>query len=403
MLCAGLVSLTSTLAAEPNIEDRLKKLEDRLDQVQQENVELKKQLGYNVKSPLVLVKPKGKVQNITVGGYIQANAEFGDAPDSRFTDINNRFLVRRARLGVQGTFAEHFDFKLEGDFGNNSISGKSGYSAQLTDVYVNWNRYDFANLKIGQFKTPFGYEQLLPDTRIATVERSLPNDMLTLSRQIGIGISGDFLEKRLGYSAGMFNGNGVNNGLNDNRDFQYVGRINGTPFTGKWGKQEVVWNVGVNGYASQDDALKISGFGFDSSPAGGVDNLFTGSRAGWAVDTQFKVGPFALSGEYFRSTFDPDNGNNTITTLDDKFDAAGWYVMATYDLLPKRLQAVGRFESFDPNTRISGNTTDVWTVGLNYFIKGDDVKLSANYLIGDATDGSSDWEGRFLSRVQIVF
>jgi phosphate-selective porin OprO and OprP len=401
LLCAGLVSLTSALGAELSVEDRLKLLEDRLDQTQKENAELKKQLGYSEKSPLVVVKPKGKLQNVTLGGYIQGNAEFGEAPDMRFDGINDRFLLRRARLGVQGTYAEQFDFKLEGDFGNNSISGKTGYSAQLTDMFVNWNRYDFANVKIGQFKTPFGYEQLLPDTKILTVERSLPNDMLTLSRQIGLGVSGDFLDSRLGYSVGMFNGNGVNNGFNDNNEFQYVGRVNGTPLKTKIAGQDASLGLGLNGFISNDDSLKISNFGFDSTPGGSLDNLFTGSRAGWAVDSQVKVGPFGLYAEFFQSFFDAESGNSPTTTLDDEFNSIGWYVMAAYDILPKKLQAIARFENFDPNTDIGGNSTDVWTFGLNYFLKGDDIKLSANYLIGDSNE--RDQEGRFLSRVQIVF
>ena len=42
----------------------------------------------------------------------------------------------------------------------NSLSEQTGYRAQITDAFINWNRYSFANVKIGQFKTPFGYEQL---------------------------------------------------------------------------------------------------------------------------------------------------------------------------------------------------------------------------------------------------
>lgn len=395
ILCAGLVGLTSAYGAEPTVEERLKRLEERLDQTQKENAELRKQLGHDGKSPLVLVKPKGKLKNITLGGYIQGNAEFGDAPDSRFDGINDRFLLRRARLGVQGTYAEQFDFKLEGDFGNNSISGKTGYSAQLTDVFVNWNRYDFANVKLGQFKTPYGYEQLLPDTKILTVERSLPNDMLTLSRQIGAAVSGDFLDSRLGYSAGLFNGNGVNNGFNDNNEFQYVGRIQGTPLKTKLGEQDVTVGLGVNGFYSNDDALRLTGFGFDSVPGGAVDNLFTGSRSGWAADAQFKLGLFGLYAEFFQTFFEPANAAS--------FDSTGWYVMGSYDILPKKLQAITRFESFDPNTSVDGDSTDVWTFGLNYFLKGDDIKLSANYLIGDSATTEREWEGRFLGRVQIVF
>ena len=122
---------------------------------------------------------------------MQANAEFGRAPDSRFTGIFNRVLLRRARLTLKGSFAEGFEFTLQPDFGNNSIAGVSGYRAQLADMFLAWTKYDAANIQVGQFKTPFGYEQLLADTKVLTTERSLPNDSLTVSRREGQQSSGE--------------------------------------------------------------------------------------------------------------------------------------------------------------------------------------------------------------------
>ena len=60
------------------------------------------------------------------------------------------------------------------------------YVFQLTDAYINWNHFDFANVKAGQFKTPFGYEQLYADPKLFTIERTSANDRLTVSRQIGV-------------------------------------------------------------------------------------------------------------------------------------------------------------------------------------------------------------------------
>jgi len=56
------------------------------------------------------------------------------------------------------TFAEDFSFKLESDFGNNSLAAKTGLSGQLTDAYISWTKIPAASLRLGQFKTPFGYE-----------------------------------------------------------------------------------------------------------------------------------------------------------------------------------------------------------------------------------------------------
>ena len=379
------------------MEDRLKALEGTVQTLQKENKDLKAQLGWDGKSPLVVAKAAGKENKLNIGGYVQANAEFGHAPDSRFTGIEDRFLLRRARLGINGSFAEHFDFKLEADFGANSVSETTGYRAGISDCFINWNQYDFANVKIGQFKTPFGYEQLLPDTKTLSIERSLPNDRLTDSRQIGLGVAGNFLEKRLAYSAGMFNGSGVNNSFNDNNNFMYAGRISGVPFKGKIAKQDAQVALGVNALTTHDTAISKTGFGLDSTPGGTIDNLFTGDRTSWGIDAQFAWGPVGLDAEYLRTCFQPADH---IPSSD--FEADGWYVMASCFIIPSKLQALVRYEAFDPNLDIAGNTTCEWVFGLNYYIKGDNIKLSANYLLGDPA-GAADSQGRFLTRVQIVF
>lgn len=59
-------------------------------------------------------------------------------------------------------------------------------------------------------------------------------------------------------------------------------------------------------------------------------------------------------------------------------------------------------ETFDPNRDVEGNSSNVWTLGLNYFFKGDDLKLSLNYLLGNNA-GARDNQGRVLARMQVVF
>lgn len=401
LLAGGLLMVNATnliRAAEPlSVEERLSQLENNLQSLQKENAELKSQLGWDGKAPLVVAKPGGKEKNLKVGGYLQANFESGDAPDARFTGIEDRALIRRARINVSGAFKEDFDFKIEGDFGANSIAETTGYRAQISDVFINWNKYSFANVKVGQFKTPFGYEQLLADTKSLTVERSLPNDRLTDNRQIGLGVSGDIIAKRLSYSVGAFNGSGVNNSFNDNESFMWAGRLNGVAFDGKVADRETRVAVGINALTTRDKSISKAGFGFDAPAAPAADNLFFGRRASYGIDAQVKWWLFGLEAEYLLSHFEPANR----VPFDD-LDAEGWYVTATAEVWPKRLQALVKYETFDPNRDVAGNSSDVLTFGLNYFFKGDDLKLSVNYLLGNAA-GARDHQGRLLTRMQLIF
>jgi len=208
------------LAATPSLEERLAKLESALARIEarlgdtvsadelaptlKEFSDLTRQLGWDGKSALTVVKAAGKEQKLSIGGYVQANAEFGGTPDSRWTGINNRVLLRRARVTLKGAFAENLEFTLQPDFGNNSLAGNVGYRAGLADAYIAWTKHESANVQIGQFKSAFGYEQLLSDTT-ATVERSLPSDLLTVSRQMGVAVLGTLAGKRISYNVGAYN------------------------------------------------------------------------------------------------------------------------------------------------------------------------------------------------------
>ena len=54
----------------------------------------------------------------------------------------------------------------------------------IADAFVAWTKYEAANLQLGQFKTPFGYDQLVPDAKTLFVERTLANDRLTVGRRV---------------------------------------------------------------------------------------------------------------------------------------------------------------------------------------------------------------------------
>ncbi|ATC63054.1 hypothetical protein CMV30_03245 [Nibricoccus aquaticus] len=395
MVAAALTTVAHGQNPELSVEERLKRIEaailrlesrmndtvsaDELAPTLKEFSDLTRQIGYDGK-PMTVVKAAGKEKALTLGGYIQMQGEAGDAPDSRFTGINDRFLLRRTRLTVKGAFAENFDFTIQSDFGNNSVGGVSGYRAQLADAFVNWNKYAFANVQIGQFKTPHGYEQLLSDTKTIFIERSLPNDQLTVSRQIGLGVNGVVANKRVNYGVGLFNGNGVNNGANDNENFLYAGRVAATAWTR--GTDKLAF--GVNGFASADTGITV--------PI--LTGTFTGHRTGWGADGQLTLGRLDVGGEFLHLLANRRTGVDAT--------AEGWNAFAGYFVLPKTLQAVLRFETYDSNTNTADTTSDTWTLGLNYYLKGDDLKLSLNYLLGDPAGVLSD-QGRLLGRLQVIF
>ena len=69
----------------------------------------------------IYVQQRGVELKLVLGGFVQVNFEDGavSAFEGRFgqTAIDDRFRLRRARINLTGDFAEQFDFKMEGDFG----------------------------------------------------------------------------------------------------------------------------------------------------------------------------------------------------------------------------------------------------------------------------------------------
>src|SRR5438477_6969491 len=345
------------------------------------------------KSP-VYVQQRGPELKLVLGGYVQINFEDGDvsAFEGRFgqTALKDRFRLRRARINLTGDFAEQFDFKVEGEFENSDgiSSGRTAFSA--TDIFVNWHQFAEANVKAGQWKAPFGLEQLTPDPSLIIIERSLPTGAITPERQIGVQLWGKPFtniwpgqKDLLTYYAGIFNGNGRNVSVNDNNNFMYVGRLELLPWQGKLLGQNSSLKLGGDVLNSRDDKgtnisqtlnlLVNSDGSLSSFVLPGADE-----RTAWGVDAWFKLGPFDLIGEYLQEKVNGRTVNGVPPGFAD-FTTNGYYVTAGYFLIPKKLQAVVRWEDLNPGQMGNDGIHSI-TGGLNYYIHGDDIKLMANYI-----------------------
>lgn len=373
-------------AAEPTVEERLRALEDRVGELARENAELKRQLGWKEDTAPVLARPAGPVNRMSVGGFLQGQAEFGKAPDPRWNNVNDRFFFRRARIYVAGTYAEHFEFKAELDLQGNTLGASTGNLARANEVYLGWTGHPAANLRFGQLKPAFGGEQLMSDTKTHFIERTYGNDRLADGRNLALGLYGAAWDKRLGYSAVLANGNGSNVSANDNDRFQPSARLVFTP----WEDADGSLAVAVNALRSTDRGLSKPGLGFTA-------DAFTGRRRMWGVDALWKTRPVEVHAELLHGTFEPANAVPA-----RELDARSWQVTGAWNLVPKRLQLALRREEFDPNTAVRGDAIRVWSYGLNYLFKGDDVKLLINWLDG-RVPGSGQEGGRLLTRMQVVF
>ena len=449
-----LLAAPSLRAQTPSESERLQKLERAVEQLQKRNAELEQEVSslkkqtaefpagakmktkvyYDGKSYVekavveeeklpVYVQQRGIELKLVLGGFIQANFEGIDVSpfEGRFgsTALKERFRLRRARINLTGDFAEQFDFKIEGDFENSDGISSSRTAFSGTDIFVNWHQFPEAQVKVGQWKAPFGLEQITPDQYLIIIERSLPTGAITPERQIGVQVWGKPFtnvwpdeKDLLTYYAGIFNGNGRNTTINDNNNFMYVGRLELQPFKGKILGQDSSLKLGADVLNSRDDKgtnisqtlnLLVNADG-SLSPyvLPGADE-----RTAWSVDAWLKLGPFDLIGEYLEEYVDGRTVNGVAPGFAD-FTTSGYYVQGSYFLIPKKLQAAVRWEDLNPGQRANDGIHSI-TGGLNYYIHGDDIKLMVNYIhtwsdFREANpDLGRDQFNEVIARVQLMF
>src|SRR5438094_6433787 len=441
-------------AQTPSDSERLQKLERAVEQLQKRNAELEQEVSglkkqaasaaevsarmktkimsdgksYVEKAVVeeeklpVYVQQRGPELKLVLGGFIQTNFEDGDvsAFEGRFgqTALKDRFRLRRARINLTGDFAEQFDFKIEGDFEQSDGLNSSRTAFEGTDIFVNWHQFPWAQVKVGQWKAPFGLEQRTPDTSLYLIERSLPTGAITPERQIGVQLWGKPFtsiwpdqKDLLTYYAGIFNGNGRNINNNDNNNFMYVGRLESTLFQDVFGKGSFL-KLGGDVLNSRDDkGVNISQTLNLLVNADGSLSPFTlpgaDERTAWSVDAWLKVGPFDLIGEYLQEKVNGRTVNGVPPGFAD-FTTDGFYVTGGYFLIPKKLQAVVQWQDLNPGQKGDDGLYSILG-GLNYYIHGDDLKVMVNYIHtwsdfrqANPEFGQDEFD-QVLGRVQVMF
>ena len=289
-------------------------------------------------------------------------------------DDTANFRVRRARVLAGGNvYYPWMKYSTQ-------ITLEGG-SAALRDAYIEADYYDWATPRIGQYKIPFDREFLTSAFNLQLIDRSIVSNAFSLQRDIGAQLSGDFIQDRLNYSAGIFNGSGANQN-NVNNTFMYVGRMVYTPF-GSYPYSQSALDIPD----TPKLALGVAGAYLPSlepgerktlaGPLGNTNILSVESDVyQLAADLAFKYQNFSFEGGYQFRSIDPDE-----QTPFGKENAQGFYLQGGYFVIPKKFELAARYAFVDPDdpNQNDDNKQEEYTGGLNYYMYGHDLKLQADY------------------------
>lgn len=335
-LFVSLFILTPSWAAEPGYDRLLDLLVEKGSVSKDEAASLRAQEALREQEEKDNRKEFQVIANsrLKLGGYAQIRYRNDES-------IKDTFDVRRARLDLRAAPTERLDLRLQTEL--------AGSSAKILDATAAYQLSQTHKLTAGQFLIPFSLENVTSNTRLETINRSQVVEALVArgsdvignhnGRDTGLQAGGSFFEycnrKLIEYAVGVFNGSGINRTDQDEQK-DIIGRV--------------VFRV--------LDDLSIGASIYEGSYIGGNRD-----RAG--VEFAYTGDPFSMKGEYIRGE-------------DGSKDKEGWYLQAGYFIIPKLLQGVVRFDTFDPDRSVSRNETDVFTAGANiYFNKW--AFLQVNY------------------------
>lgn len=303
---------------------------------------------------------------INFGGYIIAKYSISDRSGQA---TNGGFDLRFVRLYADGHVFNDFYYKFQLE-----VNGAPGVDKgpRVVDAFMEWQKFDFFRVKLGQFKRPFGFENPYSPLKVgygcysqATMKIASIGDRngehKSSGRDLGVQIQGDLLpgadgHKWIHYQLGFFNGQGINHADKDHHK-DLIGGLWISPI-----KDLAIGGFGWNG--------KYTNEKYDAS---NPNQLKSVKRVRWGVGMKYES-DWTVRGEYMSSV----GGVVTNAAAPDRSDA--WYATIGVPVI-KNLKIYGRYDCYRDAKTWSSLRTDYGISG-NYHL-GKNLIFQLNYTFTD--------------------
>ena len=260
--------------------------------------------------------------------------------------FDSRYVGNAHNIGFDGFLKNNNgDFRIM--MGFPSPSTRNYTQTLFSDVYIATNKIPHHRIQIGHFRPQIGMEGGNSAYTLAFLGRAQIARNFGTARRLGGRIKGDY--DFIDYDFGLYSS-----------DTFFENWFSGPEFVG-WINLKPLAKVDEKKYGK----LKIGG---------GIDG-------GKREDSFFVTGAY-IGYEYKRFMADFEwanaNGYNGYYGHSRKH-ATGFYTTIGY-MLTKKLQILACYDQFTPDKNFSDNKKREMTLGLNYFIKGQALRLILNYV-----------------------
>lgn len=297
----------------------------------------------------------------------QADADTTGAGVGRADGALSQFDVPRLRLALGGgVYRPWLRYSFQFDFSRTSGADASKIKDAFVEIRPEGRAYRF---QAGQFKVPFGLQQLTSSGRQQFVDRAITDGKFTPGRDMGVMASGSAAAQRVGYQVGLFNGSGESQ-PQTNRSHLWAGRVFVNPL-GAYslaegaveGGSRPVLHVGAGARGGK----QIRGRTADGVIEEADDQIALN------VEFAFKSARFFSTAEYFWMT---DEQQNPVPGPD--LDSRGFHVQAGYMLAPRTLELGIRYAGVEGDTSVDGAMVREIRGVVGYFWRAHNLKLQAD-------------------------
>jgi hypothetical protein len=328
-------------------------------------------------------------------------------PDAPTT---NEINVKTARLWIEGhVLTRDLRFVLHLAFGGNDA--ERDYPSPILDAWIDYTRLRDLHIRVGQFFVPLDRGRTTLEYSLQFPDRAQVLTELGLDRDVGIAFSScDLFGSRgiLGYTIGLFGGEGKNRFGGAAPGFLYTARIVLTPF-GPFDDQlegdvrrlrKPRLAIGVGGAYNQSTNRQ-------RSTSGTTLTLGTFDYGHAAADVVFKMAGFSLLAEFLYR----QSRQGSLTGLVNGESVREWsrsalgYVVQAGVMVHDKLELVARFDDLRPLGQtdpaliaLAASAGKELGGGMNVYLYGYAFKISAayGYAFGDVLS-----DGRHTAQLQL--
>jgi hypothetical protein len=314
-------------------------------------------------------------ENLSIGGILQGRWNYHlweDDPEADFT-------LNRARLLIKGMVKENVKWFIQTEMGD------------VLDVkFIYYCPFAMTTFTMGRFLPAFTYFMPLHTGKLQMVNYPLITQTSAMWRQIGVQTSTMFGGGMFDLNLGIFNGatglvadpavpggmvpgyvgNSWADELDDGKDL--LARLN--------------LNMGD---------IQAGGYYWHINMIGGEENDLGGNRMGFFG--RYSGMGLNIIAEYLMRK------DEIIDVDDTEEDAAGYYAHLGYKFMEEKLEALVRYDAWDPCTDLDDDEINWITFGLNYYLSGLNSMFYFNYIMKGEADPNEFDNDMIVLQYQILF